>query len=315
MTKQNCVKQALAALGCCTALTGTVWAQLAPPSQDLQEIVVTAEKRESTVQKTPISITAISGTDLQAQGLSDMTSVAQQVPGVSFKTSGPGQTEFEMRGLTSTGGESPTVGFYLDDAVLTPAAMAQNGKTVIDPSLFDLNRVEVLRGPQGTLYGAGSMGGTIKLVTNQPDPHAFAANVEVIGSGTTGGGGFNHTENVMLNIPLMQDVVALRLVGTDKYIDGWIDRKVLNPFPVEVNNSTARGDVAGAPVAQDIRHSNTERLQAGRATLLIQPTRSPEHHGRLHAPVSHPGWPEYHRQPAAERGALPAVRRGGALRG
>jgi iron complex outermembrane receptor protein len=272
MKKQYSVKQVLAALGCCTAMSGTVWAQLAPPSQELQEIVVTAEKRESTVQKTPISITAISGSDLQAQGLSDFTSVAQQVPGVSFKTSGPGQTEFEMRGLTSTGGESPTVGFYLDDAVLTPAAMAQNGKTVIDPSLFDLNRVEVLRGPQGTLYGAGSMGGTIKLVTNQPDPHAFGANAEVIGSGTTGGGGFNHTENVMLNIPLMQDVVALRLVGTDKYIDGWIDRKVVSPFPVEINNSTARGDVAGAPVARDIRHSNTERLQAGRASLLIQPT-------------------------------------------
>ncbi len=256
------------------ALAGS-WALAAIASADtggeLQEIVVTAEKRESTVQKTPISITAISGSELQAQGLSDFTSVAQQVPGVSFKTSGPGQTEFEMRGLTSTGGESPTVGFYLDDAVLTPAAMAQNGKTVIDPSLFDLNRVEVLRGPQGTLYGAGSMGGTIKLVTNQPDPHAFGGSVEVIGSDTTGSGGFNHTENVMLNIPLMQDVVALRLVGTDKYIDGWIDRKVLNPFPVEVNNSTARGDVAGAPVAQDIRHSNTERLQAGRAALLIQP--------------------------------------------
>src|SRR5579863_9877305 len=228
------------------------------PEQELQEIVVTAEKRESTVQKTPISITAISGADLQAQGLSDMASVAQQVPGISFKTSGPGQTEFEMRGLTSTGGASPTVGFYLDDAVLTPAAMAQNGKTVIDPSLFDLNRVEVLRGPQGTLYGAGSMGGTIKLVTNQPDPHAFGANVEVIGSDTTGGGGFNHTENVMLNIPLMQDVVALRLVGPDKYIDGWIDRKVVSPFPVEVNTSTARGAGPGAPVTQNPRHSNTE---------------------------------------------------------
>src|SRR6185437_8018347 len=272
MHKEKRVRQALAALCCCTALSGMVWAEVAPPSQDLQEIVVTAEKRESTVQKTPISMTAISGADLQAQGLSDMTSVAQQVPGISFKTSGPGQTEFEMRGLTSTGGESPTVGFYLDDAVLTPAAMAQNGKTVIDPSLFDLNRVEVLRGPQGTLYGAGSMGGTIKLVTNQPDPHAFDANVEVIGSGTSGGGGFNHTENVMLNIPLVQDVAALRLVGTDKSIDGWIDRKVLSPFPPEVNNSTARGDVANAPVAQDFRHSNWERLQAGRASLLIQAT-------------------------------------------
>src|ERR1017187_7788535 len=157
MARENYVKQALAALGCCAVLTGVVWAQLAPPSQDLQEIVVTAEKRESTVQKTPISMTAISGSDLQAQGLSDMTSVAQQVPGVSFKTSGPGQTEFEMRGLTSTGGESPTVGFYLDETALTPPGMAQNGKVVVDPSLYDLNRVEILRGPQGTLYGAGSM--------------------------------------------------------------------------------------------------------------------------------------------------------------
>src|ERR1700719_543537 len=158
------------------------------PAQDLQEIVVTAEKRDSTVQKTPISITAISGSDLQAQGLSDLQSVAQQVPGVSFKTSGPGQTEFEMRGLTSTGGESPTVGFYLNETALTPPAMAQNGKVVIDPDLFDLNRVEILRGPQGTLYGAGSMGGTIKLVTNQPDPQRFSANLEGIGSGTNGGG-------------------------------------------------------------------------------------------------------------------------------
>src|SRR5882757_2235516 len=188
MKMQYSVKRVLAALGCCTALTSTVWAQIAPPSEELQEIVVTAEKRDSTVQKTPISITAISGTDLQAQGLSDMTAVAQQVPGVSFKTSGPGQTEFEIRGLTSTGGESPTVGFYLDDAILTPAAMAQNGKTVIDPSLFDLNRVEVLRGPQGTLYGAGSMGGTIKLVTNPPKLGTFEAATDVNGSKTTGGG-------------------------------------------------------------------------------------------------------------------------------
>src|ERR1700736_3130159 len=237
MKKQYSVKRVLAALGCCTAMSGTVWAQFAQPSPELEEIVVTAEKRESTVQKTPISITAISGVDLQAQGVSDLLTVAQQVPGLSFKTSGPGQTEFEMRGLTSTGGESPTVGFYLDEAALTPPAMAQNGKVVIDPNLFDLNRIEILRGPQGTLYGAGSMGGTIKLVTNAPDPKQIAASVQGIGSGTDGGG-FNHTENAMLNLPLLPDVAALRLVGTDKHIEGWIDRDVLNPFPLEVNNST-----------------------------------------------------------------------------
>ena len=97
----------------------------------------------------------------------------------------------------------------------------------------------------------------------------------------------------MLNIPLVQDVAALRVVGTDKYIDGWIDRKVVSPFPPEVNGSTARGDVAGTPVAEDFRHSNTEHLQAGRATLLIQPTRSAERHVGFHAPVAHPGWSEH----------------------
>ena len=263
------------------ALNGVAWCaeggpEGAPAAGAIEEVVVTAEKRESTVQKTPISMTAISGTELQAQGLSDLVSVAQQVPGVSFKTSGPGQTEFEIRGLTSTGGESPTVGFYLNETALTPPAMAQNGKVVIDPNLFDLNRVEILRGPQGTLYGAGSMGGTIKLVTNAPDTKQIAANVEGIGSGTDGGG-FNHTENAMLNLPLVQDVAALRLVVTDKHIQGWIDRDVVSPFPLESAEigkdyaTSRRGDVAAATVVQRVSQSNTENLKGGRAALLVQP--------------------------------------------
>jgi iron complex outermembrane receptor protein len=243
----------------------------AQPAVDLQEVVVTAEKRDSTVQKTPISLTAITGADLQAQGINNLVEVAQQVPGVSFKTSGPGQTELEMRGLTSTGGESPTVGFYLDETALTPPAMAQNGKVVIDPGLFDLNRVEILRGPQGTLYGAGSMGGTVKLVTNQPDLQHFGVNAQGTFSDTDGGG-FNHTENAMLNLPLAQGIAALRIVGTDQNISGWIDRDVLNPFPLEVNNSTQRGNVAAAPVAERFSDSNWETLRGGRASLLVKPT-------------------------------------------
>jgi outer membrane receptor protein involved in Fe transport len=239
-------------------------------SGELGQIVVTAEKRRSTVQKTPISITALSGADLQAAGLTSMLAVAQQVPGLSFKTAGPGQTEFEMRGLTSTGGESPTVGFYLDETALTPPAMAQNGKVVIDPDLYDLNRIEVLRGPQGTLYGAGSMGGTVKLVTNAPDPSRFAANAELIGSGTEGGG-FNHTVNAMLNAPLGSRA-ALRLVVTDKHVSGWIARDVLDPFPLEIDNSTQRGNVRAAPIVQQVKRSNWEDLKGGRATLLLQPT-------------------------------------------
>ena len=82
-------------------------------------------------------------------------------PGVSIRTSGPGMTEFEMRGVASNGGNSPTVGFYFDETPLTAPAATNEGKIVISPDLYDLNRVEVLRGPQGTLYGSGSMGGTI----------------------------------------------------------------------------------------------------------------------------------------------------------
>jgi iron complex outermembrane receptor protein len=275
MTSKGSLKVA-AALAGAGVLNSVGWCaegEAPPGSAAIEEVVVTAEKRESTVQKTPISITAISGADLQAQGLSSLLSVAQQVPGVSFKTSGPGQTEFEMRGLTSTGGESPTVGFYLDETALTPPAMAQNGKVVIDPNLFDLNRVEILRGPQGTLYGAGSMGGTIKLVTNAPDPKQIAASVQGVGSGTDGGG-FNHTENAMLNLPVLQDIAALRLVVTNKHIQGWIDRDVVSPFPLEIGTGfvgSVRGDVAAAPVVKRVTESNTENLKGGRATLLLQP--------------------------------------------
>ena len=221
----------------------------------LEEIVVTAEKRASTVQDTPISITAVSGADLAARGITDFSTLAAETPGISMRNNGPGQTEFEMRGMTSSGGNSPTVGFYLDDVPMTSPAAAQNGKVVIDPSLYDLNRAEMLRGPQGTLYGAGSMGGTVKLVTNQPDPQAFHVSGEATGS-ETNGGGFNYTVNGMLNLPLVDNQMALRLVGTDSHTSGWIDRIVLSDFPLPNPTGFFRGNVLGAPVAEDYKQSN-----------------------------------------------------------
>ena len=188
-------------------------------SGTLAEVTITAEKRVSTVQDTPISITAVSGDELRERGIADFDALAQSTPGVSLKSEGPGQTEVELRGMTSSGGNSPTVGFYLDDIPLTAPAGAQNGKVVIDPALYDLNRVEVLRGPQGTLYGSGSMGGTVRLITNQPDPSAFHATAESVLSGTDGGG-FNHNDSLMVNIPLLQDVLALRVVATEDYVSG-----------------------------------------------------------------------------------------------
>ena len=113
-------------------------------------------------------MTALSAGDLDEQNIASIEDLVGAIPGISLRTAGPGQTEYEMRGLASSGGSVATVGFYLDETPLSASAVALNGRTVIDADLYDLNRTEVLRGPQGTLYGAGSMGGTIKLVTNPP---------------------------------------------------------------------------------------------------------------------------------------------------
>ena len=95
----------------------------------------------------------------------------------------PGLTEYEARGLASNGGAAPTVGFYLDEIPLSPPAVSQSGKVVIDPNLYDVERVEVLRGPQGTLYGSGSMGGTVRVLTNEPKLGTFEGSVQ--GTGPT----------------------------------------------------------------------------------------------------------------------------------
>jgi iron complex outermembrane receptor protein len=254
-------------------------------SEELQEIVVSAEKRNETVQEAPLSITAISGADLESKSINTVEDLVQQVPGVAIRTAGPGQTEYEIRGLSSSGGAVATVGFYLDETPLSASAVALNGRTVIDPDLFDLNHVEVLRGPQGTLYGAGSMGGTIKLVTNQPDPSGFASAVAADASQTSGAYAPNGAVDGMINIPLT-DKAAIRIVATEKYIAGWIDRIVGEPgeFPYPTNiypqqtpyggcfyYFCTRGNVEGMPVSQVIHDSNNERFTSARASLLVKP--------------------------------------------
>ena len=237
----------------------------------VSEVIVTSQRRSSTIQNTTASIMAVTNTDLQARGIVSLATLAQGAPGVSLKSEGPSQTEVEMRGMTSSGGNSATVGFYLDDVPLAGPANAQNGHAVIDPDLYDLNRIEILRGPQGTLFGSGSMGGTVRLITNQPNLEEYHASAQSILSGTNGGG-FNHDDNLMVNIPLVKDKLGLRIVGTENYRSGWIDRVVLNPFPLVTNNGTTRGDVGSAPVAKRDRESNDYQVYAVRTTLLWSPT-------------------------------------------
>jgi iron complex outermembrane recepter protein len=273
---------AAAALLCAAAFSGPAVAASAgsTPAENntgLEEIIVTAEKRESTVQATPIAMTALSAGDLAAENVGSIQDLVGAIPGISLRTAGPGQTEYEMRGLGSAGGSVATVGFYIDETPLSASAVALNGRTVIDADLFDLNRTEVLRGPQGTLYGAGSMGGTIKLVTNPPKLHALEGEAAVDASQTTGGSTNGHG-SLMLNLPI-GDIAALRVVTTGKYISGWIDRKVIAagqfPFPTNFGNCGVyycnRGDVQDAPVAEDHKNSNLERFVSSRAALLVQP--------------------------------------------
>jgi iron complex outermembrane recepter protein len=236
----------------------------------LAEVVVTAEKVQSTVQEVPISVSAISSADLQTAGITRVEDIARDVPGLSVRYASPGLAEYEARGLASNGGAAPTVGFYLDEIPLSPPALSQSGKVVIDPNLYDVARVEVLRGPQGTLYGSSSMGGTVKVVTNQPKLGTFEGSVQGTLSNTQGGAG-NWSGNVALNLPI-GDKLALRVVGNDLYRSGWIDLIAVNvpnaPAALLAPNQTP---VYNAPVTQVLRKANDERLWGGRASLLFQP--------------------------------------------
>jgi outer membrane receptor protein involved in Fe transport len=242
-------------------------ASAAPPDEQIDSAVVTGHRIDSSVQKSAASVDQISGGEIEKTAVPDITTLIQSVAGVSLKTEGVGQTEIEMRGMTSSGGSSPTTGFYLDDIPLTPPAGAQNGKVVISPSLYDMAGVEVLRGPQGVQGGSGSMGGAIRLNTMQPDTTGLSASMQSILSGTQGGG-FNHADNFMLNIPLVENTMALRIVVTEASTSGWIDRIVADPFPMVSNGGGTRGNVQAAPVVNSFPDSNSSQQYNLRTSLL-----------------------------------------------
>jgi iron complex outermembrane recepter protein len=258
------------------SLTGLGQASMAADAGSdggLEEVVVTAQRFVSTVQNTPISLSAITGEQLDAAGITSVEQLAHEIPGLSMRSAGPGQTEYEARGLASSGGSSPTVGFYLDDIPLTPPAASQTGKVVIDPNLYDINRIELLRGPQGTLYGSGSMGGTVRVITNQPKLDSFEGSVQGTLSDTQGGSG-NGGGSFMLNVPI-GETLAVRVVGSDSYRSGWVDRVVLNPFPADVPYSSlpayGRGNVLTAPVQTVVHDVNTVSTDGFRASILFKP--------------------------------------------
>lgn len=241
----------------------------------LATVVVTATKRKTLAQDTPISMTVLTAANIADRGLRDFNTLAQGVPGLAMRTSGPNQTEYEMRGLNSSGGNTSMVGVYLDDIALSAPASEQLGKVIIDPNLYDLERVEVLHGPQGTLYGASSMGGTVRLIPAMPQLGVFDGSGETIVSDTGSGGSINFAQNGMVNLPL-GSTAALRLVGSASSTSGWLNRYVLADGSVTSdagsNPATSRpANFYTAPIISTASGVNSSTDDSFRAILLYQP--------------------------------------------
>lgn len=189
----------------------------------IEEIVVTANYRAQDIQDVVGSTQAFSGQALDRSGAAGMQDYLLQTPSVSFQPSGNGSTKVSMRGISNINANdfgyasgSPTVGVYLNDVAI------QGSGVFPDLKIFDLERIEVLKGPQGTLYGEGSMGGAIKMVTNAPNPNEWELRTDQAYSWTAHGDP-NHEARAALNVPILQDAMAARIVGTTSFSGGFVD--------------------------------------------------------------------------------------------
>lgn len=182
----------------------------------LEEVVVTARKRSERQIDVPIALTAITGDALDQRGVPSIGSILGEVPGVNIYDRGLSY-KLSIRGVSTSLGSNEN-GYYLDDLPFTGVTVPINP----DVRAWDIERIEVLRGPQGTLFGEGSMGGTVRILTRDPDFNDWDAKLSLSGSSTSDGG-TNRGAKAMVNIPLVDDRLALRLAGTKEKFPGWID--------------------------------------------------------------------------------------------
>jgi iron complex outermembrane receptor protein len=209
----------------------------------LEEIVVTARKRQENLQDVPLSIDVFTKKDMQNLGIAGFDDYAQKVPSISFISEGPGTQFFVMRGVSD--GSNPNyantsaTGFFLDDMSLSWAGIQP------DMHLYDIERIEVLNGPQGTTFGASSMAGAIRYVTNKPDVHAFSAGIDFNG-GHIQGGQNNWTYDGFLNLPVIDGVLGLRVsVFSDShggFINNQLTTRTWINTAVSDNSAWARND-------------------------------------------------------------------------
>jgi iron complex outermembrane recepter protein len=247
----------------------------------LAEITVTATRRAATAQDLPVSITAVTGAQLQEGGIEDVAALARSMAGVDFTDKGPfsgaSGGNLIIRGLNSDatawlpGGASPVVppvATYVDDTPL-----------FVNLRLQDLDRVEVLRGPQGTLYGSGSLGGTIRYVQNAPDPSGFDAKAQVGVSDTDHTSEPNEDVSGMLNLPL-GDTLAVRMNAAYTYDAGFINQPNLYRLDGSgVPVAAQQGNLLSAPETYAANHVNDYIYKSARIAALWKP--NDEFHAQL----------------------------------
>ncbi len=209
-------------------------------SGSVSEVIVTASKRVSqSALSVPGAIQAISGDSLAKAGTIGFIDVAVKIPGLQIQDLGPGDRKYVVRGVNSTG--DSTTGVYYDEAVISGSNANDGGGMEADIRLFDMDHVEFLRGPQGTLYGASSESGTIRFVTKKPDMENYGGYATAEGSDTEHGAG-NYNFNGAVNLPIIKDVLALRVVGWRVSDSGFIDQpRIATGELKDVNNDDVSG--------------------------------------------------------------------------
>jgi outer membrane receptor protein involved in Fe transport len=183
--------------------------------------VVTAQKRAEPLKDIPFTISALSGETLERRNITDAQSLSFAVPGLGAYQISPGQNLISIRGVSTFRGESSLVGLYLDDIPIAGGVRLGTGSG-LDVSTNDLSRIEVLKGPQGTLFGEGSIGGVIRYITNDPVLDKVEGRARASYFSTRSGDGSVETQGVV-NIPLVADKLGLRIAAEHNRYGGWID--------------------------------------------------------------------------------------------
>lgn len=218
-----------------TALTAASHA--AEPGADLEEIIVTSTKRGAqALQNVPVTVQALTDDLIDIVGATDFTELAGKIPGFAFQDQGPGDREYVIRGINSRG--TATTGVYYGEAVITGNNKQDGGGRQAEIELHDLSRVEVLKGPQGTLFGASSMSGTVRFIPNDPNLSEINARAEVE-LATTEHGDESYRANGMVNVPVIQDKLAVRAVGWVRRDGGYVDNLRLDEK--DINDTDVTG--------------------------------------------------------------------------